>query len=582
LAAGLVNDCGSDGKAQRANVAKVALVTGSTYGEASGLVRVGQARRACAALREAMDVGQMGFVSAKAMMWEARLLNPIDQVTVFEAVLADPAAVNSSMVRHITRQLIELLFADQADSRHRKAMKERRVVLQPASDGMAWLKGHLSADQATAIKQGLHQQAFSAVGQGRSLANTEADLFASYLLEGVAGLGAVGAVLAPNVSKAKTDLTSEKMGGPVDSGTAGSTTQLGTSPMTKVAAKPPARRTDRTQTLSKAPLKEGLLPTRSTRLLVMAKESDIEAVAASLPNQTDSSSPLVTVNPATTRLLVQFDPIKMGQPPGGKEGFGLRSVSKASTGPPIGVLSNNGPGQKIQFSTGPPLGARLNNQPDSAIKPHTGLPSNEKDCHGLSGPVPEMGGPQGVMANNDSHLRRGCGEGLIVGSRLPVTGQSLAELALLAPRQAMVIDAVSGRLITLGLRPSAPGSQPAVPKVTWQWQDPTTWPAESSSGGAYHPSDWLALLVMVRDQTCRWPGCDQPATICQVDHHQPYRSFQPAVGQTRADNLGCLCVLHHQIKHSDNWITRRDPSTGSTTWTHPDGQILITPCARLI
>ena len=38
----------------------------------------------------------------------------------------------------------------------------------------------------------------------------------------------------------------------------------------------------------------------------------------------------------------------------------------------------------------------------------------------------------------------------------------------------------------------------------------------------YVPSKALADFVRCRDLTCRWPGCDRPATDCDLDHTIPY------------------------------------------------------------
>jgi len=141
----------------------------------------------------------------------------------------------------------------------------------------------------------------------------------------------------------------------------------------------------------------------------------------------------------------------------------------------------------------------------------------------------------------------------------------------------MVIHPGSGRLVTLGERPIKPGGRLAAPEVTWDWDNPATWPAEAASSGAYQPADWLALMVMIRDQTCRWPGCDKPATGCQIDHHRPFNNLVAPETQTLASNLGCLCTPHHQVKHLDEWTVRRDPNTGITTWTHLNGLVYQAP-----
>ena len=59
----------------------------------------------------------------------------------------------------------------------------------------------------------------------------------------------------------------------------------------------------------------------------------------------------------------------------------------------------------------------------------------------------------------------------------------------------------------------------------------------SGAEAGYRPSRGLAEFVRARDLTCRAPGCDRPATVCDLDHTIPW----PA-GPTHAGNLKCLCV----------------------------------------
>jgi hypothetical protein len=67
-------------------------------------------------------------------------------------------------------------------------------------------------------------------------------------------------------------------------------------------------------------------------------------------------------------------------------------------------------------------------------------------------------------------------------------------------------------------------------------------PTGAESG--YTPSAKLAEFVQCRDLTCRAPGCDRPATHCDIDHTIPYADG----GATHASNLKCLCRLHHLVK----------------------------------
>jgi hypothetical protein len=96
----------------------------------------------------------------------------------------------------------------------------------------------------------------------------------------------------------------------------------------------------------------------------------------------------------------------------------------------------------------------------------------------------------------------------------------------------------------------------------------------------YTPSTALADFVRCRDLTCRFPGCDVPATACDVDHTIAYPH-----GPTCASNLKCLCRLHHLLKTfwaMFGWHERQHPD-GTIVWTDPDGQTYTThPGSRLL
>jgi Domain of unknown function (DUF222) len=87
----------------------------------------------------------------------------------------------------------------------------------------------------------------------------------------------------------------------------------------------------------------------------------------------------------------------------------------------------------------------------------------------------------------------------------------------------------------------------------------------------YTPSRALADFVRCRDLTCRFPGCDQPAVDCDLDHTIPYMDG----GRTHASNLKCLCRLHHLIKTFWGWCDKQLPD-GTLIWTSPTGQTYVT------
>ena len=96
-------------------------------------------------------------------------------------------------------------------------------------------------------------------------------------------------------------------------------------------------------------------------------------------------------------------------------------------------------------------------------------------------------------------------------------------------------------------------------------------PGDAPPEPGYVPSRALAEFVRARDLTCRAPGCDKPATRCDVDHTIPYG----AGGATHASNLKCLCREHHLLKTFWGW---RDEQLrdGTVIWTSPAGEKYVT------
>ena len=102
---------------------------------------------------------------------------------------------------------------------------------------------------------------------------------------------------------------------------------------------------------------------------------------------------------------------------------------------------------------------------------------------------------------------------------------------------------------------------------------PLVIPPNSSERG-YRPSAALAEFVRCRDLTCRFPGCDQPAEVCDVDHTVPF-----PLGPTHPSNLKLLCRYHHLQKTfytgRGGWTDRQLPD-GTVEWTAPSGHTYAT------
>lgn len=98
---------------------------------------------------------------------------------------------------------------------------------------------------------------------------------------------------------------------------------------------------------------------------------------------------------------------------------------------------------------------------------------------------------------------------------------------------------------------------------------------------SYRPSARLAAFIRARDMTCRFPGCDRPATFCDIDH-----AIAHPHGPTHPANLRCLCRKHHLLKTfwigSGGWSDRQH-ADGSIEWTSPTGHTYLTrPASQLL
>jgi hypothetical protein len=107
---------------------------------------------------------------------------------------------------------------------------------------------------------------------------------------------------------------------------------------------------------------------------------------------------------------------------------------------------------------------------------------------------------------------------------------------------------------------------------------PVHHPGGAAAESGYRPSAALERFIRCRDLTCRFPGCDRPAELCDIDHTVPY-----PFGLTHPSNLKCLCRKHHLLKTFwTAWGDEQYPD-GSVVWTAPSGQTYTTrPGSRLL
>jgi hypothetical protein len=87
----------------------------------------------------------------------------------------------------------------------------------------------------------------------------------------------------------------------------------------------------------------------------------------------------------------------------------------------------------------------------------------------------------------------------------------------------------------------------------------------------YRPSAALREFIRWRDLTCRFPGCDRPACVADIDHTVPY-----PYGATHPSNTKLYCRAHHLVKtFCAGWSDRQLPD-GTVILTAPTGHVYTT------
>ncbi|PPF76273.1 hypothetical protein C5B99_10610 [Pseudoclavibacter sp. Z016] len=87
---------------------------------------------------------------------------------------------------------------------------------------------------------------------------------------------------------------------------------------------------------------------------------------------------------------------------------------------------------------------------------------------------------------------------------------------------------------------------------------------------SYTPTAAMRAFLKARDIHCRFIGCRQPATNCELDHTIDHQYG----GTTATWNLSDFCKNHHIIKHHTAWtVTQHDG--GTLEWTTPSGKTYI-------
>jgi hypothetical protein len=86
------------------------------------------------------------------------------------------------------------------------------------------------------------------------------------------------------------------------------------------------------------------------------------------------------------------------------------------------------------------------------------------------------------------------------------------------------------------------------------------------------PKD-LGRYLRIRDVSCRFPGCRQPAARCDLDHTYDWQYR----GATEHANLAHLCRGHHTLKGNTDWnVVQSSDGSGTLHWTSPTGRSYTT------
>lgn len=87
----------------------------------------------------------------------------------------------------------------------------------------------------------------------------------------------------------------------------------------------------------------------------------------------------------------------------------------------------------------------------------------------------------------------------------------------------------------------------------------------------------MRRFLRLRDETCRFVGCNRSAHGADLDHTHDWH----LLGQTAVDNLAHLCTANHALKSETRWSVTQSPG-GILTWTSPTGRDFVTEPANLL
>ena len=115
----------------------------------------------------ALRAGQLDEAHARVIIEETTDLDPEALARLDGALAARAETLTAAGLRRVARRLREEVPAQTVTDRHAAAVAERRIELEPARDGMAWLHLHLAAADALLIRDRIGRIAADATTPSR-------------------------------------------------------------------------------------------------------------------------------------------------------------------------------------------------------------------------------------------------------------------------------------------------------------------------------------------------------------------------------------------------------------------------------
>lgn len=162
-----------------------------------------------------------------------------------------------------------------------------------------------------------------------------------------------------------------------------------------------------------------------------------------------------------------------------------------------------------------------------------------------------------LQSDPAANVLRPDGGALRYEARVSITIPALSLLG--QSKEAAIVSGVGPVPLTLAKQLAA--EQPSFERIL---TDPIN--SQPLAVDRYRPSEAMRRMLAVRDECCRFPGCNRRAERCDLDHTRDAAKG----GKTAVHNLAHLCRWHHTLKHWHGWEVSQD-NAGALHWISPNG-----------